>query len=572
MTPLDAASIAEIYPGRWAALETESEEAQEELAWYVATRATQDELRAFVAAETGQRVRRVLYTGPDGEPVPGWLYLDYGITLVPSVPARAKLPPGGMRRDEILAVVRKLHRHFPKPPPTYLWAYLIYNGHAPEPENLIGAALVGVPGPHAAAQEKAGMGPRIATVTRVALDHWLPQEITYRASSAVYDAAAEEAHRRGYDFLETYTLASEHGRSLRYSNWSAPGISKTQSRWRKVGWARPRKKSRRGEVRTPEQAQAKWRWWKRLTPTWPWPPAPVEGKRNPGENPGEFVAAEVYVSPRERDLSPREARVRDVSIAIKDGVPWTIYAVVGENYREDVRPDEWVDTSPPKKKRKKRKKNPKLDWEWLESRVAPPKGERVKRNPGDESRRRTERSLRAGDPELLTRHLVARRRARQPSGTGDWALDWLVNTQTNVDVERDQTTPGGYTPTPNVLANRFEGEWLARARAAVEMYGAYVDPGWVNAEGKEAYFVGLRRERPETYEQRAEALGELSATLSTAGFEVTQDPWGGPWTTLFALAPMRERNEIMGAWRPYVSFLRALGAGREILASEPWPG
>jgi hypothetical protein len=101
-----------------------------------------------------------------------------------------------------------------------------------------------------------------------------------RASSAFYDAAAEEAYRRGFDFLETYTLVTEHGRSLRYSKWISPNApSNTKGKWRRVGWARPRTESRRGKERTEAQAGAKWRWWKQLSGVWKIPGKPKEGSR-----------------------------------------------------------------------------------------------------------------------------------------------------------------------------------------------------------------------------------------------------------------------------------------------------
>jgi hypothetical protein len=317
MTPLDHATVFEYYPERrwvqltfkddWDTPRDWDERDMAELAHYVVMDASQDELREFVWNELGEDVRRVYahHPGDEGyEILPGWLYLDYGITLVPTVAADQPLPIGGLRRDQIRRYVREHHRHVPSAPPTYLWGYAVYNGppmHDPAhsgagmdltkqpgtnyPYNLIGVAMIGVTNATDARRAKEGKGPKIATVTRIALDHGLPRELTYQAASMIYDAAAQEAHRRGYDFLETYTLFSESGASLRYSKWRPPGVSYKNRSWREVGIARARKSGRRGEARGSDEK--KWRWWKRLTNTWPWPKRPQRPKEqrelfNPG--------------------------------------------------------------------------------------------------------------------------------------------------------------------------------------------------------------------------------------------------------------------------------------------------
>lgn len=276
-TPLERAEVLEHYPEtRWVQIDVTDggEEDLRELAYYVMFVATQDELREWVWNELGEDVRRVFprYPADSPDPLPGWLYLDYGITLVRA--DQGPGVPGSLARSVVRRVVGELHRHLPRPPSAYLWAYAIFNGPPDrENNNLIGVAMVGVPARVTMQKGEAGTGPKIATVTRVALNHDLPSEMTYEAASAVYDAAAEEAWRRGYDFLETWIMETESGQSMRYANWSAPGISGTQSRWRLTKVGPIRKDERRGVSEAP--SLRKLRWWKRLTTRWPWPPKPV---------------------------------------------------------------------------------------------------------------------------------------------------------------------------------------------------------------------------------------------------------------------------------------------------------
>lgn len=277
-SPLDRAWVEEEYPGRWVMVGTESEEDQAEVARYVTYEASQDELREWASGQVGRDVRRVFPTNPDsftGEAALGFLYFDYGITLARTDP-RTALEHGALSRDQIRGYVEEWHEHYPGTSHVYYFGFAIYNGPpSRDNENLIGVALIGRPAPHTDAQAREGLGPKVANVVKVAIDRELPRQITYEAVGKVYDAAAQEAHRLGFDFLETYTLFSESGQSLRYANWAAPGISRTQSRWRKTGTARARKSGRRGESRASDEP--KWRWWKRLSDRWPFPAKPKLG-------------------------------------------------------------------------------------------------------------------------------------------------------------------------------------------------------------------------------------------------------------------------------------------------------
>jgi hypothetical protein len=95
---------------------------------------------------------------------------------------------------------------------------------------------------------------RVLDVTRMALDHNLPSFLTYKAASAVYVQAWQDACALGYDAVQTYTRKDEHGKSLQYARFRP--VRET-----KGGQAdRP---SRRRAIRTAEQAQPKVLWKRR---------------------------------------------------------------------------------------------------------------------------------------------------------------------------------------------------------------------------------------------------------------------------------------------------------------------
>ena len=214
----------------------------------------------YWAERTGIDVRSVggdperryeLGIGPESE----WL-VDRGITLVRSQPIKDRLrgraAPGALSRDELREYVRLVHQHAPDPNAGMLWGYAIFNGPPGDPEydgkprfsskkdgvrplnlvrwpgTLIGVALVGRPvAPHldVLAKRTGQKGEKVADVTRLALDHRLPAFITYKAASEVYVQAWRDACAMGYARVQTFTLASEKGMSLRYARYKPVGTT-----------------------------------------------------------------------------------------------------------------------------------------------------------------------------------------------------------------------------------------------------------------------------------------------------------------------------------------------------------
>jgi hypothetical protein len=80
-----------------------------------------------------------------------------------------------------------------------------------------GAAIVGRPVARAVDQD------RTAEVTRLVTDG------TYNACSMLYGAAARAAQAMGYDRIQTYTLDSEPGTSLRAAGWQDDGTVRGRS-------------------------------------------------------------------------------------------------------------------------------------------------------------------------------------------------------------------------------------------------------------------------------------------------------------------------------------------------------
>ncbi len=130
--------------------------------------------------------------------------LDYGLEPEPISQARA------------FDFVRKHHAHLP-----YIqgwkYGYAVRNG-----DDTVGVVIVGLPvAPHTA---KKG---NTLEVRRLAISRDLPKEIRWNAASKLYKMAAKEAARRGFEVLETFTLAGEEsGHSLIASGWEKMGVSK----------------------------------------------------------------------------------------------------------------------------------------------------------------------------------------------------------------------------------------------------------------------------------------------------------------------------------------------------------
>ena len=108
--------------------------------------------------------------------------------------------------------VRQHHRHNP-PPPGDRWRHAVYNGRS-----LVAVAIVGRPVARMIDHHK------VVEVNRLCVNHGgLDPEITWKACSLLYGAAADEAAARGFERIITYTLAEERGMSLRYARWKKDG-------------------------------------------------------------------------------------------------------------------------------------------------------------------------------------------------------------------------------------------------------------------------------------------------------------------------------------------------------------
>jgi hypothetical protein len=256
----------------------------------------------WFASEAGAYVRSA-GTHLDGQ---HHFTLDFGVHLVPTTTFRevdaGRRPLGALTYAEVREYVRRYHRHEPGTAPACYWAYAIYNGApgpgpaygrwtqgrvvgasweppriVPEvrrvrragpgqtgqgmpenlaafPRNLVGVAIVGAPSsPATGRREKAG-GPRVAEVSRVALDHSMAPHLTWKASSLVYQAAWEEACRRGFAAVQTFTRRDdETGMSLRYARYKPVAEGK--------GGQRSGRKKRDAAA-----AQPKVRWERRCPP------------------------------------------------------------------------------------------------------------------------------------------------------------------------------------------------------------------------------------------------------------------------------------------------------------------
>ena len=140
---------------------------------------------------------------------------------------------------EAKAFIGEHHRHN-APPVSWRWGHAVYNGH-----ELIAVAMVGRPVARMIDASK------VVEVNRLCVNHELDSELTWKACSMLYTAAAKEAERRGFEKVITYTLETEAGTSLRYARWKPEHTTRAQS-WnrgarkrtdkaptcRKIRWAR----------------------------------------------------------------------------------------------------------------------------------------------------------------------------------------------------------------------------------------------------------------------------------------------------------------------------------------------
>jgi len=106
------------------------------------------------------------------------------------------------------------HRHH-KPVRGHRFSIGAYDGEA-----LVGVCVIGRPVGRAVPQYT------VCEVTRLATDG------TANACSKLYGAAARAAKAMGFEWIQTYTLASEGGASLRASGWLCDGVVRRSG----AGW------------------------------------------------------------------------------------------------------------------------------------------------------------------------------------------------------------------------------------------------------------------------------------------------------------------------------------------------
>lgn len=129
---------------------------------------------------------------------------------------------GPIGRKEAMAFIARWHRHNP-PLPGDVFRAGIWNG-----STLLGVVVAGAPA--ARAYMPAFQRKELLEVRRLCIRDDLPRELTWRAASALYRHAADEAARRGYQRIITYTLQEETGMSLRYARWK-PEATTTGGSW-----------------------------------------------------------------------------------------------------------------------------------------------------------------------------------------------------------------------------------------------------------------------------------------------------------------------------------------------------
>lgn len=184
-----------------------------------------------LAGHAGRPLRRIAATEDGTGPV----LLDY------------QLEVGPLDRATVAAFIHRWHRHNP-PLPGDVFRAGVWNG-----ADLIGVVQVGFPA--ARALMPAFQAKQVIEARRLCIRTDLPRELTWRAASTLYRHAAEEAERRGFARIITYTLAEEQGMSLRYARW------KPEAETRGGSWNRA---SRPREDKAPTGPKV--RWAKRLSP------------------------------------------------------------------------------------------------------------------------------------------------------------------------------------------------------------------------------------------------------------------------------------------------------------------
>lgn len=181
----------------------------------------------------GHELRRVAYTGDGFGPV----LLDWQPEIRP------------ISRKEAMDFIAQHHRHNP-PLPGDVFRAGAFNG-----STLVGVVVVGFP--TARALMPAFQAKDVIEVRRVATRTDLGPELTWKAASALYQHATEEAARRGFRKIITYTLRdSESGMSLRYARWKPEAETRGGRTWNTP--SRPREQT--------APTEAKVRWFKRLAP------------------------------------------------------------------------------------------------------------------------------------------------------------------------------------------------------------------------------------------------------------------------------------------------------------------
>jgi hypothetical protein len=166
-----------------------------------------------------------------------FLRVDYGLTV--------ELRRGPDDWRELCAFVDEHHRHHDKPT-GWKWGHVVRNG-----PDVVGVAMVGRP----VGRWRPDRAEGIVEVNRCAAREDLAPGLAFNACSMLYGAAFRRAMREGYDRVITYTLASEHGASLRAAgfrieakvrgrSWSCksrPRSTPAKLTVPKLRWARYRK-------------------------------------------------------------------------------------------------------------------------------------------------------------------------------------------------------------------------------------------------------------------------------------------------------------------------------------------
>lgn len=212
--------LHEVY-GRDFLIETCCEGSHEEVVWTLAN--DPEGAAAWLRDQGAGDVRRLVDDDQH-------LVIDFHPDVRPVTQAVAK------------AFVRDHHQHNP-PPAGWRFGAAIWNG-----PDMLGVVMVGRP-----VSRKIDHTTTVE-VNRLCLDLALSDQLRWRAASTLYTWAADEARRRGFAKIITYTLESESGMSLRYARWKREHKT-TGGSWNTP--ARPRADK--------APTEPKWRWSRALT-------------------------------------------------------------------------------------------------------------------------------------------------------------------------------------------------------------------------------------------------------------------------------------------------------------------